>query len=121
MRDICDRRQTVRVSASNIQESEAAMVSWWKFSEDVMLAGWEAQRVVALRMLKLSQGGPAAASEASLMISEKARASFETATTLMGGGSPEKVLRRYRTIMRANEKRLSRTRSCCGGNSARAK
>lgn len=42
------------------------------------------------------------------MMTEKAHASLEAATTLMTGGSPEKVLRRYRTIMRANKKRLIR-------------
>ncbi|MEI9931808.1 MAG: hypothetical protein WDM89_15040 [Rhizomicrobium sp.] len=81
----------MRVYVSNFRKARAAMVSWWKFSKDVTLTGLEAQRVIALRMLKLAQGGPAAASETSLMMTEKARASLEAATTLMNGGSPEKV------------------------------
>jgi hypothetical protein len=80
---------------------------WWKFSGDVAAAGFEAQRVIALRLMKLAQGGPAARKEAEKMVSEKMAASAEAAVTLAGGGSLEAVVRRYRTIMRANEKRLS--------------
>jgi hypothetical protein len=81
---------------------------WWRYSRDVALAGFEAQRVIALRLMKLSAGGPAANAEAQKMVSEKLAASVEAAATLAKGGSAEKVLKRYRTIMRANEKRLTR-------------
>lgn len=87
------------------------MKDWWKFSADLTMAGFEAQRVVALRLLKLGAGGPAASTEATRMVTEKIAASTEAATTLLSGGSAEKVLRRYRTIMRANERRLTR-RKC---------
>jgi len=80
---------------------------WWKFSNDVAAATFEAQRVIALRVMKLAAGGPAARHEAQRMVSEKIIASAEAATTLAVGGSLESVVRRYRTIMRANEKRLS--------------
>jgi hypothetical protein len=80
---------------------------WWKFSSDVAAATFEAQRVIALRLMKLAQGGPAARNEANKMISEKMAASAEAAVSLSSGGSLESVLRRYRTIMRANEKRLT--------------
>jgi len=80
---------------------------WWKFSSDVAAATFEAQRVIALRLMKLAGGGPAAQHEAQKMVSEKMVASVEAASTLAGGGSMETVVRRYRTIMRANEKRLS--------------
>jgi hypothetical protein len=62
---------------------------WWKLSSDLWTANLEAQR----------------------MVSEKVLASVEAATTVAAGGSPQKVLRRYRTIMRANTKRLSKKRS----------
>ena len=75
---------------------------WWKFSSDVAAATFEAQRVIALRLMKPAGGGPAAQHEAQKMV-----ASVEAASTLAGGGSMETVVRRYRTIMRANEKRLS--------------
>jgi hypothetical protein len=76
---------------------------WLKLSSDMVLAGREAQRVIALRLMKLSRGGPGAVQETRTMVSEKMIASLEAAATVAGGGSPEKVLRRYRTIMRANE------------------
>jgi hypothetical protein len=79
---------------------------WWKFTSDLAMAGFEAQRVIALRLVKLAAGGPAAAVETETMITEKIAASAEAATTLMAGGSAQKVLRRYRTIMQANERRL---------------
>ena len=50
---------------------------WWKFSHDLMMANFEAQRVIALRMLKLSKGGKAAQREASKMVSEKVARSEE--------------------------------------------
>lgn len=83
---------------------------WWNFSWDIAAANLEAQRVIALRMVKLAKGGPAAQKEAHHMINEKISASLEAAGTLASGGSPEKVLRRYRTIMRANAKRLAAQR-----------
>jgi hypothetical protein len=80
---------------------------WWNFSSDVAAAMFEAQRVIVLRVMKLAQGGTGAEQEAQRMVSEKLVASTEAAMALAGGRSPESVLRRYRTIMRANEKRLS--------------
>ena len=84
------------------------MRHWWKLSTDLALAGFEAQRVIALRLAKLAAGGPAAEREARRMVTEKIAASAEAAVTIATGGSPETVLRRYRTIMRANNQRLSR-------------
>jgi hypothetical protein len=84
---------------------------WWKFSSDLWTANLEAQRVIALRLHKLAMGGSPAREEAQRMVSEKVLASVEAATTVAAGGSPQKVLRRYRTIMRANTKRLSKKRS----------
>jgi hypothetical protein len=80
---------------------------WWKFSADLAMAGFEAQRVIALRLLKLGAGGPKAHAEATKMVTEKMAASAQAATTLLAGGSAQTVLRRYRTIMRANERRLT--------------
>ncbi|MEO6608028.1 MAG: hypothetical protein ABIN69_06125 [Aestuariivirga sp.] len=86
------------------------MNSWWKFSNDLFAANLEAQRVIALRVYKLALGGSSAQKEAERMVSEKMLASVEAATTVAAGGSPQKILRRYRTIMRANAKRLSKKR-----------
>ena len=71
-----------------------------------MAANLEAQLVIALRMQKMAMGGSSAEKEAQRMVSEKVLASAEASATVAAGGSPQKVLRRYRTIMRANSKRL---------------
>jgi hypothetical protein len=83
---------------------------WWKLSCDLAAANLEAQRVIALRMMKLTRGDAAAQKEAHKMVSEKLQASVEAAATLAAGGSLDTVVRRYRTIMCANAKRLSKTR-----------
>ena len=83
---------------------------WWKFSRDLLAANLEAQRVIVLRIQKMAKGGSPAQKEAQRMVSEKVLASVEAATTAAAGGSPQKVLRRYRTIMRANTKRLLKRR-----------
>ena len=83
---------------------------WWKFSTELMAANFEAQRVIALRMQKLSKGGHSAQAEAQRMVTEKFLASMEAARILATGGSSQKVLRRYRSLMRSNSKRLSKQR-----------
>jgi len=42
------------------------------------------------------------------MVNEKISAFAEAATTFAMGGSPEKIVRRYRTHVKANARRLSR-------------
>jgi hypothetical protein len=80
---------------------------WWKLSRDIAWANLEAQHVIALRLMKLAKGGAAAQREAHRMISEKMVASMEAAAALASGKSPKSIVRRYRTIIRANGKRLS--------------
>jgi len=75
---------------------------------DAATLGIEMQRVVALRLMKIAAGGPAAQVEASRMVTEKAAAFAEAATMLALGGSSKKVIRRYRSHVRANARRLSR-------------
>jgi hypothetical protein len=70
------------------------------------LLGLEAQRVVGLRLMRIGAGGAAAQAEIQRMLVEKAAAMFEAMDILATGGSPEKVVRRYRTRVRANERRL---------------
>ncbi len=83
---------------------------WWPASFDAIAAGMEVQRVIALRLLKIARGDADARREAQTMVSEKMDAAIEAAAILAGGGSMATVMRRTRTIVRANEKRLSRTR-----------
>ena len=82
--------------------------SWMRLTFDATLLGFEAQRVVSLRLAHLAAGGVAAEAEAQRMVVEKGSAFMEAATTIAFGGSAETVIRRYRTHVRANERRLSR-------------
>jgi len=81
---------------------------WLRLTFDAALLGFESQRVVGLRLACLAAGGAVAEAEAQRMILEKGTAFVEAATTLALGGSAEKVIRRYRTHVRANERRLMR-------------
>ena len=80
---------------------------WIKLSSEMMLANFEAQRVIGLRLAKLARGGAAAEAESHRMVTEKLTAAAEAATALATGKSPTSVVRRYRTIIRANKRRLS--------------
>ena len=70
----------------------------------------ETQEVMALRLLKLARGGPASGSEAQRMVTEKGIAFAEAAATLATGGSMKKVVRRVRSRVSQNKRRLSRSR-----------
>jgi hypothetical protein len=85
--------------------------NWFTFTLDATMLGLETQRVIGLRMMKVAAGGPDAQTEMARMVNEKTAALAEAATTLAFGGSAGTVVRRYRTHVRANERRLSRTRS----------
>ena len=89
--------------------------TWMKFSLDAARLGYDAARlgyemqtVMALRMLKLARGGLAAEAEAQRMMTEKGVAFAEAATTLATGGSMDKVVRRVRSRVNQNKRRLSR-------------
>ena len=71
-----------------------------QLTHDAMLLGLESQRVMALRLMKLSRGSRAAHAEALRMFSEKTTALAEAGTTLARGGSAGTVIRRYRTQLR---------------------
>ena len=89
--------------------------SWIEFSVRAARLGWEAQNVIALRMLRLAAGriGP---TEARLMITEKIAAATEVhavATTFALEGSSgqtaaRKIINVYKKRVLANKRRLSR-------------
>ena len=83
--------------------------NWFDLSLQTMMLGFEAQRVIGLRLAKLATGD-AAAVEAQLMVTEKVAALVEASTTLATGGSHKTVISRYRKHVRANERRLSKRR-----------
>ena len=57
---------------------------------------------------KLALGGPQGHVEAQRMVAEKGFAFAEAAGSLAAGVSVERVMRRYRSHVRANKRRLSR-------------
>jgi hypothetical protein len=77
-----------------------------RLTHDAVMLGLEAQRVIGLRLIKLSGGDPAAQAEALRMVSEKTAALAEAGLTLARGGSAGRVIRRYRTHVRSNKRRL---------------
>lgn len=89
---------------------ELMLRSWMRLAFDSALLGVETQRVIGLRMMKLLAGGPSAQAEAMRMLSEKPAALAEATMTLARGGSAESVVKRYRSRVRSNKRRLSKTR-----------
>ena len=90
-------------------------VGWMDLALGAIAAGVEAQQVIALRLAKLAQGGPAASDEARLMVDEKVsttwRVQQEAALSVMtgrGADAPARALIAYRRKMQANRRRLLR-------------
>lgn len=91
-------------------QSLALFKDWFGLAADAMRLGLEMQQVIGLRLLKVSAGGAAAEAEMTRMVTEKAAAFTEAATTLATGGTPNRVLRRMRSHVRANQRRLARSK-----------
>jgi hypothetical protein len=87
---------------------------WVRLSFDVVKLGVESQTVVALRLMKLAQGGYAAADEACLMVTEKVGAAFIAPLHLAsdafatGPDAARRTTAVLRRKVRANQRRLSR-------------
>ena len=81
-----------------------------RLNRHAVLLGLETHRVIGLRLMKLSRGGHAAEVEALRMFTEKTSALMEASLTLASGGSATTVLRRYRSHVSANKRRLLRRR-----------
>jgi hypothetical protein len=82
--------------------------AWMDLAFDSTMLCAEAQQVVGLRLMKLASGGVHAEREAFRMVAEKGIAFAEAASSLAAGAPVERVMRRYRSIVRANKRRLSR-------------
>jgi hypothetical protein len=81
---------------------------------DAWLLTIEASSVIALRMLKATNGGAAAEVEASRMVSEKIEAGLALQAKAMTGGlgstahgAASKVITHYRRKVKANRRRLT--------------
>jgi hypothetical protein len=72
---------------------------------------WDAQAVIALRLMKLGSGGAKARSEAQRMVAEKfaalAEAQARAATAVMTGQSGQRATRK---VLSVYQKRVSRNR-----------
>jgi hypothetical protein len=68
----------------------------------------ESQQVVALRLMKLAAGGPAAAAEMNLMTFEKVEALVHESGQILLGATHDSVVKRYRKRVRSNRRRLSK-------------
>jgi hypothetical protein len=92
------------------------MFEFWKSWMDAAEFGLEAQRVIAMRLMKIAAGGPAGAAECARMVTEKfaaaAAAQSAGAIALARGNSfetaAELALVPLRRSVRANHRRLSR-------------
>jgi len=91
--------------------------AWLALTFQAALLGLDAQRVVALRLMRLSGGSAAGVTEARLMVKDKmaalTEAQFAAATTVLTGDSYElakKVLRMFKKRVRANKNRLANRR-----------
>ena len=92
------------------------MFGIWKSWVDAAEFGFEAQSVVALRLMKIAAGGPSGAAEYARMVSEKfiaaAAAHSAGAIALASGKSFEAAtvlaLAPVKSSVRANHRRLSR-------------
>jgi len=86
---------------------------WTNAGLDAWALSMEASAVIGLRVAKMAVGGPAAGSEAFLMLSEKMQSAMELQSALVTGrlgstplAGTQKVLRHYRRKVKANRKRL---------------
>jgi hypothetical protein len=90
--------------------------NWFSASSQTAMLAFDAQRVIALRLMRIAAGGASARSEVTRMVTEKAQALGEAqAVAAVGsvtGRSPrqiaKKVTRVYRKRIRANRRRLTR-------------
>ena len=86
--------------------------AWLALSFQAARLGWDAQNVMALRFIRLADGGSSGQSEAYLMVIEKVAALAEaTAVAIKGGKGNEvakMVLNVYQKRVRRNKRRLSR-------------
>jgi hypothetical protein len=90
--------------------------AWFALSSETARLGWEAQHVMALRLMRLAGGGAKAEAESRRMVTEKiaafAEAHAAAAAVFAEGGShhsaAEKVLGIYKKRVHRNGRRLTK-------------
>jgi hypothetical protein len=89
---------------------------WCALSLQTARLGWEAQGVIAIRLMRLAAQGSGSKTEARRMITEKAAALAEaqaaTVAAIVTGGESRRVAKKvlgvYQKRVRANKRRLTR-------------
>lgn len=89
--------------------------NWVRAGFDAWSLGIEASIVAGMRLTRIAAGGPQAARETELMITEKIAAAVELQAKLAGAmpgatalGTTRQTVRHYRGKVAANRRRLSR-------------
>jgi hypothetical protein len=90
--------------------------AWCALSLQTARLGWEAQNVIALRLMRMAAQSPGSRTEARRMVTEKvaalAEAQATAATAVIKGGKnhrvAKKVLGVYKKRVQANRRRLTR-------------
>jgi hypothetical protein len=97
-----------------MRKSTPGFGDWAKMAMDSAMLAIESQQVIALRLTKMACGGPDVQREAELMVSEKLSAMVDSSQMLMNAAivgqadlGAGKIIKHYRTAVRANRKRLS--------------
>ncbi len=89
---------------------------WLALASQTALLGFEAQRVMALRMMRIAAGGARGRAEAEHMVTEKFAAAVEAQAATVAGAvegrsaqrTAKKALNVYKKRVRANRRRLAR-------------
>jgi hypothetical protein len=98
-----------------MRRSKTAFGNWAAMAMHGTMLAIESQQVIALRLTKLAMGEPDSQREAELMVTEKVNAMIDSGQMMfkaaLGGQADmgaEKILKHYRTTVRANRRRLSK-------------
>jgi hypothetical protein len=87
---------------------------WFELSVQATQLAWEAQNVIALRLMRMAAGGHPGHSEAQRMVTEKIAAAVEAQAAAFGGSDGHEVTKKvmgvYKKRVRGNVRRLTRSR-----------
>jgi hypothetical protein len=90
--------------------------AWCALSLQTVRLGWEAQNVIALRLMRMAAQRPGSQAEARRMVTEKVAALTEAqvaaATAVIKGGKSQRIAKKvlgvYKNRVRANKRRLTK-------------
>jgi hypothetical protein len=98
-----------------MRRSKTGFGNWASMAMQGTMLALESQQVIALRLTKIAMGDPDAQREAERMVTEKVEAMVDSSHLMfkaaMGGHADmgaENIIKRYRTTVRANRRRLAK-------------